>query len=64
MRYAIYFIWNDGVQDSYNVSSAKERDFNLKSLKSRDEFVYIAYSPIYASGEYGKRVVVLDKRMF
>lgn len=30
MKYAIYFTWNDGFEDSFNVADAKERDINIK----------------------------------
>lgn len=33
MKYAIYFTWNDGFEDSFNVSSASERNVLLKILK-------------------------------
>lgn len=59
MRYAIYFTWNDGTEDSFNTVSAKDRDFNINNMLKRKEFKHIAYSPIYTSGEYGKRVKVL-----
>ena len=29
MRYALYFVWNDGTKDSFNVNSARERDLNI-----------------------------------
>ena len=29
MRYALYFTWNDGTKDSFNVNSARERDLNI-----------------------------------
>lgn len=51
--YAIYFIWNDGFEDSFNVASAKERDLNIKEMISRDDFKEIGYCRIYADGEYG-----------
>lgn len=61
MKYAIYFIWNDGFKDSDTCNNAKLRDLAIKDMLVRGEFKYIAYSCIYASGEYGKRKVVLDK---
>ena len=59
MRYAVYFIWNDGFEDSFNVDSAKERDLNIKEMIERKDFQEISYCRIYANGEYGKRVKVL-----
>ena len=59
MKYAIYFTWNDGFEDSFNVSTAKERNMNIKDMINRKEFKSILYCPIYASGEYGKRIKVL-----
>lgn len=58
-RYAIYFTWNDGFEDSFNVESAKERDMNIKQMISRKEFKSISYSRIYNSGEYGKIIKIL-----
>lgn len=52
-RYAVYFTWNDGTQDSFNVQDAKERDFNIREMKSRKDFRYIGWCRIYTSGEYG-----------
>ena len=59
MKYAIYFTWNDGFEDSFNVSSANERDMNIKNMIARKEFKSISYCRIYASGEYGKRIKAL-----
>ena len=60
-RYAVYFTWNDGFEDSFNAESAKERDFNISEMKQRGDFKYIAWARIYVNGEYGKRTVVLDR---
>lgn len=60
MKYAIYFTWLDGTEDSFNVDTAKYRDQNIDSMLSRKSFKYIAYSPIYRTNEYGKRRVVYD----
>lgn len=59
MKYAVYFTWNDGFEDSFNVDSAKERDMNIKDMIKRNEFKSILYCPIYANGEYGMRKVAL-----
>ncbi len=59
MKYAIYFTWNDGFEDSFNVSGAKDRDLNIKEMIKRSEFKAISYCKIYASGEYGKHIKVL-----
>lgn len=58
-RYAIYFIWNDGFEDSFNARSAEERDSNIQEMINRKEFKSIEYCRIYASGEYGKHIKVL-----
>ena len=58
-RYAIYFTWNDGVEDAINVLSAKERDMNIKDMIERKDFKSISYCRIYVSGEYGKTKIVL-----
>ena len=60
MRYAIYWTWNDGFEDTAIVYSAKERDVNIKDLIDRKEFKAISYCPIYANGEYGSRTTVLE----
>ena len=59
MRYAIYFTWNDAFHDTFNVSSAHERDINIKNMIESKDFKSISYCKIYASGEYGMRKVVL-----
>lgn len=59
MRYSIYFTWNDGVVDSFNVADAKERDLNIREMVERKDFKHISYRRIYASGEYGKTINVL-----
>lgn len=53
-KYAIYFTWNDGTQDSFNVSCAKERDADIREMRNRKDFRYIGWCRIYASGEYGR----------
>jgi len=58
-RYAIYFTWNDGFEDTFNVYDAWERDSNIKDMIERKEFKEISYCRIYANGEYGKRIKVL-----
>lgn len=63
MGYAIYFTWNDGFQDSFNVSNAKERDMNIKEMIARNEFKSISYCRIYASGEYGITTPVYNRRV-
>ena len=59
MKYAIYFTWNDGFEDSFNVTDAKERDMNIKEMIDRKDFKSISYCRIYANGEYGIRKAVL-----
>lgn len=58
MRYAVYFTWNDGTDDSFNVDNAEERDLTIKNLINRKEFKRIRYCKIYSSGEYGDFVKV------
>lgn len=60
MRYAVYFVWNDGIEDSFNVDSAKERDMNIKEMIARKEFKSISYCKIYANGEYGKMKYIVQ----
>lgn len=59
MRYAVYFTWNDGTEDSFNVDSAKERDLNIKSMLKSDDFKAISFCKIYKNGEYGSKKIVL-----
>jgi len=59
MRYAVYFIWNDGTEESFNAADAKDRDVNIKDMIERGDFKEISYCRIYANGEYGKRIKVL-----
>ena len=58
-KYAVYFTWNDGTEDSFNVLDAKERDLNIKDMIRRGDFKEIRYCRIYASGEYGREIKVL-----
>ncbi len=59
MKYAVYFTWNDGFKDTFNVENAKDRDLNIKDMVERGEFSEISYCKIYADGEYGKHIKVL-----
>lgn len=59
MKQAIYFTWNDGTEDSFNVYNAQERVMNINEMLKSNNFSAISYCKIYASGEYGKRVKVL-----
>ena len=54
MRYAVYFTWADGTDDSIHCDDALDRDLNIKGMLERDEFIKISWCPIYKSGEYGK----------
>lgn len=58
-KYAVYFIWNDGTEDSFNCTDAEERDLNIKQMIERKDFKEISWCRIYKSGEYGKIVKVL-----
>jgi len=57
--YAIYFTWNDGTKDSFNVKDAEDRNMNIKDMIARKEFSSISYRRIYSNGEYGKRINVM-----
>ena len=59
MKYAVYFTWNDGFEDTFFVIGAKERDMNIDNMIERKEFKSISYCKIYANGEYGSRKNVL-----
>ena len=52
MKYAIYFTWNDGTKDSFNVDNARERDLSIKEMTAREDLKEISYCKIYANGEY------------
>ena len=56
MKYAIYFYWNDGETSSINVKDAKTRNKVIKEAKKIADIIGCAYSFIYKSGEYAKRV--------
>ena len=58
-RYAIYFTWKDGTEDTFNVETAKERDTNIKDMVKRGDFKKISWCRIYSSGEYGVDTIVL-----
>ena len=55
-RYAIYFTWNDGFEDAFNVYNAKERDASIKEMIESGDFKYISFCRIYANGEYGRHI--------
>lgn len=59
MRYAVYFTWGDGTEDSFNVDGAKERDINIKVMLERKDVIAISFCKIYKSGEYSRRKKVL-----
>lgn len=61
MKYAIYFTWNDGFEDTFISENAKDRDFNIKEMIRRGEFSHIEYCKIYANGEYGKHTIAFHK---
>lgn len=63
MKYAIYFSWNDGIKNSFNVKSAKERDFHIKNLLNMSDISKVSYCKIYSSGEYGSRILVSLKEV-
>lgn len=58
-RFAIYFTWKDGTEDSFNVDSKQDRDLNIKNMIERNEFKSISYCRIYANGEYGNKTKAL-----
>ena len=62
MKYAVYFTWKDGTEDTFTAGSAKERDLNINNMVRRDEFKKISYCRIYASGEYGKKINVIPAK--
>ena len=55
MKYAIYFTWKDGVEETFSVYDAKARDWNINEMITIKDFTNISYCKIYANGEYGKR---------
>lgn len=59
MRYAIYFTWNDGQKDTFNVDSAEERKLTIKDMIERKDFKEISYRMIYKDGEYGTQINIL-----
>ncbi len=61
MKYAVYFTWNDGTEDSFNVDNKAERDMNIREMIGRNDFKKISYCRIYRSGEYGKRQLAYAK---
>lgn len=55
MRHDIYAKTNDGMVDSVNVESAKERDITINArIKTAKEIglLWLCYCEIYKSGEY------------
>ena len=58
-KYAVYFTWNDGTEDTFNCKDAEDRNLNIKNMVSRKKKKKISYCRIYANGEYGKLVKVM-----
>lgn len=58
MRYTIYFIWNDGTEDSFNVTNAKDRDFNINEMLKSREYRSISYCKLYSDGEHGSDIKI------
>ena len=58
MKYAIYFTYKGGTEETFNVYDAKARDWNINEMTATKDFTNISYCEIYASGEYGERKVV------
>lgn len=52
-RWAIYFTWQDGTEDSVCAETAHERDTNIAAMVKSGNFKSIEYCRIYADGEYG-----------
>lgn len=61
MKYAVYFTWNDGFEDTFNCKDAEDRDLNIREMIARNEFRKISYCRIYKNGEYGKRQIIIDR---
>ena len=57
-RWAVYFTWNDGFEDTFNCWDAMDRDLNIKNMIQSGNFKEISYRKIYSSGEYGREVKV------
>ena len=58
-RWAVYFTWNDGTEDSFLCEDAAERNMNIQDMIRRGDFKEIRYCRIYANGEYGIDIKVL-----
>lgn len=58
-EYAIYFVWNDGFEDSVKVTGARDRDIKIKDMLDRKDFFAITYCIIYANGDYGMTMKVI-----
>lgn len=56
MRYAVYMKDIEGSINSSNCNNRAERDVLIDYIKCFDYITDAAYCPIYASGEYGKRI--------
>lgn len=58
MNYAIYFMWDDGTEDSFIEHNAERKNISINELLNRDEIIKISFCKIYKSGEYGKHKIV------
>lgn len=59
MKYAIYYEFYDGTNDSIIVKDSPSKNIYIKTLLNDNEIKHIAFCKIYKSGEYGKRTFVL-----
>ncbi|MCM1236971.1 MAG: hypothetical protein NC489_43400 [Ruminococcus flavefaciens] len=60
MTYAIFFTWaDDGTEDTFDATSAKQRDAAIKNMINRKEFSEISYQAKYKNGDRGKTIKVL-----
>ena len=55
MKYAIYFTYKGGTEETFDVYDAKTRDWNINEMTARKGFTNISYCKVYTNGEHGER---------
>ena len=59
-KYAVFWINNNGEQDSQNVEGVKERNNLLNELKNNNEIVYVFYEKMIGKDDRSECKVVKD----
>lgn len=61
MKYALYYRIEDGRLETEIAENAKDRDIRIDVLSMFRMYTDACWCKIYASGEYGKRNLIIGK---